>query len=111
MSIHRFIDDYYVPTPVKTIVDGELVDVYSDNVFISIHDRAFQFLVEHDEFLKQEECKDLRGCLIVLSDLELCKNIDVGDEYDLRRLIMIALRAKHMRLASFMYGVFVRDTL
>ena len=96
------------PLVVHTIRDGKLVaDTIDNSVTLSIYDRAFQYLVEVEDDL--DDYPDLKGFLLDLSTKSIARQIDLGEMFDLRKLIMDALRLGHRKLASFIYGIFARD--
>jgi hypothetical protein len=107
-SLRDQLDRTNRPMKVKTVRDGKLVeDIFDNSVTLSIYDRAYQYLTELEEELK--DYPELKGFLIDLSTSSIAKNIDLGEVFNLRRLIMDALRIKHRKLASFIYGIFMRD--
>lgn len=107
-SLLEQLERYNKPIAIKTIKDGKLVEeTIGDGIRLSIHDRAYQYLVEVEGDL--ENYPDLKGFLLDLSTKNIARNIDLGEMFDLRKLIMDALRLGHRKLAAFIYGIFLRD--
>lgn len=107
-SLLEQLERHNRPLVVKTIKDGKLVEeTIGDGVRLSIHDRAYQYLVEVEDDL--DDYPDLKGFLLDLSTKSIARQIDLGEMFDLRKLIMDALRLKHRKLAAFIYGIFIRD--
>lgn len=107
-SLLEQLERHNKPLVVHTIRDGRLVEDTIDNsITLSIYDRAFQYLVEVEDDL--DDYPDLKGFLLDLSTKSIARQIDLGEMFDLRKLIMDALRLGHRRLASFIYGIFLRD--
>jgi len=107
-SLREQLDRTNRPMLVKTVRDGKLVvDTFDNGVTLSVYDRAYQYLVELEEELK--DYPDLKGFLLDLSTSTIAKHIDLGEVFNLRKLIMDALRLEHRKLAAFIYGIFIRD--
>lgn len=72
--------------------------------------KAAVFLLEirEREYVK-ENCPLLIEFLTKFADRKILSTLDLEEMYCLRTLLNQALRIKHIKLASFIYGFIVRD--